>query len=302
MSIGIAEFRNAVNSTVVPLLIDAPSPESFQGTVQRHDVGRTTFVHIAASAHSVRRTAELIAGPSEAYIKLSQIIDGQGVLRQDGRSVRFSQGDIVIYDTTRPYSLDFCSDCTLLVVMVPKKDFGLSEKVLANLTAISLTKGFAVSSAVSAFLSELAHNFSELGTRAGAQLAEMVVAMIRPVLMAAAEDSGFGLDSKGRLLRDIEQYIDTHLSDPDLNPKTIAQAHFISVRYLHSLYSDHATTVAATIKARRLDQAHSMLVDQSCASMPISSIAAECGMPDAAYFSRAFKERFGESPSAARRR
>ncbi|GGG76521.1 helix-turn-helix domain-containing protein [Corynebacterium pelargi] len=297
--IGLKEFRFAVNSTVVPLRIDAL--ESFRGAVKMHNVGRATFVHISADAHSVHRTEELIAWPSDAYVKVSQIIEGHGVLRQDGKAVHFGQGDIVIYDTSRPYDLEFPEGCALLVVMVPKNDLALSEKVLAHVTAISLTKGFAVSAAVAAFLGELARNFDELATRAGAQLAEMVVAMIRPVLVAAAEDAGFGLDSRTQLVRTIDAFIDDHLDDPDLGPKLIAQAHFISVRYLHQLFSDRATTVAGAIKGRRLDRAHALLGDPSSSSQPISVIAASCGLSDAAYFSRAFKERFGLSPSAFRR-
>ena len=44
----------------------------------------------------------------------------------------------------------------------------------------------------------------------------------------------------------IMQYIEAHLSDPDLGPGRIARAHFISLRYLHALFRNEGITVLST--------------------------------------------------------
>ncbi|MCF4007575.1 helix-turn-helix domain-containing protein [Corynebacterium uropygiale] len=294
-------FSEFVRSSVVPLAIFPRSAEPFSGSVKRQDVGRTTFILIEASPHAVRRTQDLISDSEEGKIKVTVVLEGTSVLQQDGRTAYFNEGDIAIYDTARPYDISFPTSCRILIVMVPKKDARIPRDILDNLTAITLTKGGGLSSVVSAFFSELAKNFDELETRTGGQLADMSVAILRPILLATAEGEGYSLDRNSQLIRSVHSFIEAHLGDPDLNPATVAKAHFISLRQLYAVFSSSEASVAATIKRKRLDKAYSMIHDQTFDDISISTIATRCGIPDAAHFSRVFKERFGVSPRVARR-
>lgn len=296
----LAEFREMVSASVVPLDISAIQEDTFMGSVKAHDVGRINFFLIQAAPHAVHRTEELIAASHSQKIKVTLLLHGQAVLKQDGRTAFFNQGDIAIYDTSRPYQLFFPVPSKILVLMVPREDWSMPIAVLDDLTAITLTKERALSSVVTAFFQELAKNFDALNTRTGSQLAEMSVAILRPIILAAAEDVGYSLDGKAQLVRSAKKFIDAHLDDPHLNPSAIAKAHFISLRQLYSAFSESDLSVAATIKQRRLDRAHVMINDQTCDDLSIGAIAVRCGLPDAAYFSRAFKKRFGVSPRQAR--
>jgi AraC-like DNA-binding protein len=104
------------------------------------------------------------------------------------------------------------------------------------------------------------------------------------------------------MLRRVQAYIDDHLPLPDLNPSTIAAAHFISTRHLHAIFHEEGLTVSSWIRTRRLDRCRRELIDPFAAHRPVSEVAGRWGFPDAAHFSRAFRAEFGESPSAVRAR
>jgi AraC-like DNA-binding protein len=102
-------------------------------------------------------------------------------------------------------------------------------------------------------------------------------------------------------LRDqIVDFIEMHLREPDLGPERIARAHFISTRYVHKLFRPQGTTVAAYIRARRLEGVRRDLADRALAGQTIGSLATSWGFSDPARFSRAFRAVYGCSPTEAR--
>jgi AraC-like DNA-binding protein len=102
------------------------------------------------------------------------------------------------------------------------------------------------------------------------------------------------------LFERIRSFIEKRIDDPDLSPSTIAQAHSISVRYLHLLFSERGVTVGGWIRLRRLAQCRIALTDAR-RERSITEIAMKWGFSDSAHFSRSFKAAFSISPSAFRR-
>ncbi len=100
-------------------------------------------------------------------------------------------------------------------------------------------------------------------------------------------------------LRRIENYILENLSLPDLNADRIAGACGISKRYVHELFSDTGTSVAAWIRDQRLTRARIQLADRR-ETRPIATLAYDLGFHSQAQFSRTFKARFKITPRAYR--
>jgi transcriptional regulator GlxA family with amidase domain len=76
----------------------------------------------------------------------------------------------------------------------------------------------------------------------------------------------------------------------------IAAAHHISTRQLHRLFRTHGVTVAAWIRACRLECCRHDLADAAQRSRSVREVAVRWGFTDAAQFSRAFTATYGIGP------
>jgi AraC-like DNA-binding protein len=74
----------------------------------------------------------------------------------------------------------------------------------------------------------------------------------------------------------------------------------ISVRYVHKLFGFTGKTFSAHVLAKRLDFVRRDLVCTNCYNQPISMIAYRWGFNDISAFIRAFKKKYGCSPSEYR--
>jgi acetamidase/formamidase/AraC-like DNA-binding protein len=130
-------------------------------------------------------------------------------------------------------------------------------------------------------------------------LAELLLTLLRQPTPGNA-DAG-GTTAREALLHRIYQTIERWLDDPDLTPARVAQAEGISERYLQKLFEATGDNFTHYLRQRRLHRTQDELANPANASQSVSEIAFRCGFNDAAHFSRAFRERFGQSPRAFRR-
>lgn len=101
-------------------------------------------------------------------------------------------------------------------------------------------------------------------------------------------------------LKAIKDDVDAHLLDPRLSVDWITGRHGISARYLRALFADERMSFADFVTHRRLHLAWRRLMNPRLAPLPISAIAYESGFNDLSWFNRAFRRRFGMTPSQAR--
>ncbi|MFD5006665.1 helix-turn-helix transcriptional regulator [Streptomyces mutabilis] len=103
------------------------------------------------------------------------------------------------------------------------------------------------------------------------------------------------------LVLTIRSFILRNFCDPQLTPRTVADAHHLSTRHLHRLFQTEGVTVAALIRHRRVEQARRELADPALLDLPVQAIAARCGFTASAHFSRTFRSAYGVSPSEYRK-
>lgn len=94
------------------------------------------------------------------------------------------------------------------------------------------------------------------------------------------------------------QFINLHLSNPDLRRTDIAHRLGVSERQVTRLFSAHNTTFSRQLILKRVAAARSLLLTEHRAT--ISEIARRCGFRSMSHFSRTFREITGYSPSDAR--
>lgn len=296
------QFSAVVSQSFVPLRVHADRPEPFRGDVRTAASDDVHLSVVTADAHVIQRTPALVGRKEQRFFKLGLQLSGTGLLIQDGREAVVRPGDLAIYDTNTPYSLVFEERFSTAVLMVPHRLIELPTEAVRGMTATTLTGEHGLARVVSGFLGGLAGQLDELDGPVGARLARNAVDLVT-TMYAQQLDLARDADKPHRpMLRRVQAYIDEHLPLPDLNPSTIAAAHFISTRHLHAIFHEEGLTVSSWIRTRRLDRCRRELVDPLAAHRSVSEVAGRWGFPDAAHFSRAFRTEFGEPPSVLRAR
>ena len=80
----------------------------------------------------------------------------------------------------------------------------------------------------------------------------------------------------------------------------LAARHGVTPRHVQMLFESDGTTFSRFLLDQRLARAHRMLSNPVLAERTISTIAYEAGFGDLSHFNRAFRRRYGETPSDVR--
>ncbi len=295
-------FRAAVNSSFVPLQVDSEVSGPFQATLSAAGADGIVFTEVHAKPQLVQRTAETIECGGSGYYKVSLLLSGTGFLIQDGREIVMQPGDLSFYDTSRPYSLLFNESFRNLIMMFPKDRLEFPTILTDALTAVSLREQHDLAKAVAPFIAQASPQLPQLPAIARTKLAHTSLELINTMLSAILDVECTPRNPHEVLLQKIYAHINANLGSAELTPGSIAAAHYISVRHLHSLFAELDTTVSTVIRKRRVEQARAELADPAFATRTVAAIAARWGFVDAAHFSRVFKQQYGISPSELRSR
>jgi AraC-like DNA-binding protein len=291
-------FREAVSQTFVPLLAEAGDENTFEGVITHTEVGPLRLAQVTAGPHIVGRTSRLIRRADPECYKLSLQVAGKAVLRQDDREAVLAPGDLVLYDTTRPYDLRFDEPFRMIVLMFSRSLLRVPAASVRLLTGRRIPGDHGLGMLIGPFVAGLTREGDRCAATAKGCLCDAVLDMLAAALAdelrcGAAPSNG---PRQAAMLQRIKGYIEHQLADPDLGPASIAAVHHISPRYLRKLFEGEGDSVARWIRIRRLEQCRRDLGRPELCDKSVSTLAARWGFTDAAHFSRLFKAAYGQSP------
>lgn len=299
----IRDWSRLTSRSFVPLSCTTSAARTFRAELVGREAGNLHVSHLRFSPHAVERVP---SGPADAgggRFKVNLQLEGRCVVEQDGRRSVLNPGDLTLYDTSAPYRLEFPEESRLLVLRFDHRVLDLPPAAVAQLRALRLGPEGAVHDMVRSFLASMADHMDALTGLNGQRLGNSALDLLTTSFNLELDDQvAASSHEKDRLRARVHDYVEVHLARPDLDPTTIAQAHYISVRRLHQVFQDEGTTVSTWIRTRRLERCRRALEDPMNAGVPVARIASRWGFPDAAHFSRVFKAAYGVSPSAARTR
>lgn len=87
---------------------------------------------------------------------------------------------------------------------------------------------------------------------------------------------------------------------PSMNLAALAARQGVTPRYVQKLFEEDGTTFTVYALEQRLERARRLLADPNNATAAIAALAYEAGFGDLSNFNRAFKSRFGLTPSDLR--
>ena len=277
-----------------------PDETQFQGRVSWRQIGSLLLCDISSSPQHVVRQSSHIQHCGRDVIELNLQLHGEGKVAQDGRECVTRPGEIVLYDSARPYELSFGGPFRLLYINFPKElfrsRFGLAEHVTAR--TIDGTSGVArfLSDYISALVLQSEEEDATFCDRLESHLGDLLVTALSALTRGSASDRY----CRTMALCRAKTFIVENLRDESLSPAIVANTLGVSRRYLYDLFADEELPVGYWIRQRRLERCRLDIENVALSTRSLSDIAFSWGFSDAAHFSRAFRNYYGMSPKDCR--
>jgi len=303
----LAYWREMVSATFVPLeIVPATSqvaPVGFAGAVAVREIGSLRIARVRANPMLAKRTDRHIESSLDDDYFLAMHLRGMARATQNGRELSLAPGDVALFDSTRPYEIEFQAAGVFehLIYRIPRLDLEARYPEIERATAVRIPAASFEGRLAAPYLRTLAALPLPAPTANVERTSAAALEVLSAALAAAAGIDRAESSRHTQLLTRIKQRVILRLDDADLSPVTIAQECFISVRQLHRVFAQDSTTFGAFVREQRLRRCRLDLADRRLTNRPIASIAARWGFPSAAHFTRAFRARYGIAPRVFRR-
>lgn len=259
-------------------------------------LGEVGLYRVAGTSQQVRRTTGAARRQPLDLLKVCLMTRGRAVVEQDDWQVAIGPGQFALYDTSRAYAITLQTDWECLVMTVPRARLGLPDGTLRRVMADAHgTVG--AGQLLRGFLHQ-ALGSSTASPAAAFRVGEAGVALLAGAV-ADHEVHANDLDHE-ELRHQVVAWISQHLHEPDLSTDRIARAIHLAPRTLQRLFEGEELGVAGLVRQLRLDAVRRDLDDPAMADRTITWIAARWGISDAPWLSRAFRSRYGVSPTGYR--
>jgi AraC-like DNA-binding protein len=290
-------WQNSFDAHIAPARIHWRTPPTGEPEVVAQRLGYVNMLSLKAGPLRVSRSPRFIDRFPVHRVAMAVQQAGTATLTQDGRSATLQPGDLAFIDVRRPFSLEQRSRFQSLILSLPEQALGLGPERAVYVTGRAIGPEAGAARLLVPFLHQLRQVAGQVSPAVADLLAGNTVEFV-----ALLADEVFGEEeslqgsARDHLVPLIRRYIDQNLSDPSLSPERVAEAHHISVRYLHRLFEGEGVTVGRLIRQRRVEECGRELARRGRASPTISAVALRWGFQSPAHFSRAFKELFGMAP------
>ena len=298
----LAYWVDMVCDTYVQLECDTVDADrQIDGEIASDTLATLALSRVRSTAQRVRRTPAKIARASEDYFLVSIQTHGSGRVLQDGRAAVLEPGDFALYDSTRPYELQFDAPFQQYVLMLPGPTLRTALRDTHRLTATTVRGDRGAGHLMIGMISALAREITTLAPASAVAVADSVTHILVAGLSALPMDRGPPVSNLTALHREqIKAQVHAQLRDPALSAVGIAAALRLSPSTVRRAWAGEPCTLQDWIWSLRLDGARRDICDPAHAARGVSDIAFAWGFNDAAHFSRAFRNRFGCSPRALR--
>ncbi|MBV8797335.1 MAG: AraC family transcriptional regulator [Hyphomicrobiales bacterium] len=256
----------------------------------------------SVSRTTIRRTRELLADGNDDVVFVAPPTAGN-MVSQLGREFSQIAGDAVLMSASDVMRIDALgSQCPMITLsrqmlapLVPGLEDAIMRPVPRDTEALQL-------------LTRYIRIFDDQQSVATPELRNLVVHHVYDLValaLGATRDAAAIANARGvraARLHAIKTEIMKSLNHRALSLAGVAARHGVTPRHVQILFEGDGTTFSRFLQDQRLARAHRMLSNPALAERTISAIAYEAGFGDLSHFNRAFRSRYGETPSDVRAR
>lgn len=244
--------------------------------------------HTTSSSHS--------GGQRSSRLLVSLQKEGVALVHQDGRESRIEAGDMFLIDPSRPFSIETGEILTHSIYLEPETLRSVMPEI-ENLTALAIKGNTGAGALFRGMVDEMFSLADTLQEETADRISDALPYVLTAALSGLSNTQAV-IPSKLRMMHKqrILRFARENLRNHELDANLVAAAVGLSTRYVYELFEDEGQPLMKWIWSGRLDRCRKDLATPALASRSISEIAYYWGFNDVAHFSRAFRQRFGQSP------
>jgi AraC-like DNA-binding protein len=292
-------WREEIGRKLLRIDIEPQQGNAFLADATLRALPGLRFSTFASSGACFRRSGEILADGNDDF-GLVLHLDGQQGASQRGQDAELEPGDAIASGDpaalthSRAHWIGIAVPWDSIRALVPHVEETVMRRIPGDQEALRLLRSY-----LAIMREDLSPHSTELGRVATAHVHDLIALTIGATGEERALAAGRGL--RAARLNAIKIDIVDHLRSSDLNVGSIAARHGIKPRYLHMLFEPEGVTFSAFVLENRLARAYRMLVDPLHRTWSVSTIALDSGFGDVSYFNRAFRRRYGATPTEIRR-
>jgi AraC-like DNA-binding protein len=277
---------------VAPLFDVEELASPFQGDLAVHRLGELRLMIAAAGGQRLIR-CNRDAGDFADQMLVLQCTSGSGEVSVGERSVVLDVGDITCLDLAEPFSITTNSVESHGLVVPRRLLFAMPGDT--SLHGRVLPGGLARARALGAHFDMLAATCPSAEAPDSDVLGMLTAALLEVAFIDRVSAQPSARDTDRSRFGEIGRYIEANLGDSSLSAEHLCDKFGTSRATLYRMF-EQSGGVASFIRNLRLTLADRSLGGEQSSQERISALAARFGFKSEDTFSRAYRERFGQSP------
>ena len=249
------------------------------------------------------RTRDIVADDNDD-VTLMVNLEGPFIAMLDGEDVRLEEGEALLMDCSQAGAFIRPAPGRLLCVRMPRQMLAEYAPLLEAMLGQKVSAPSADSlRLLVAYVSALCQSPQLILPPEASYAVVRHVCDLAALSIGASRDGAHLAQSRGlpaARLRAIKAYVNANIGSSPISMEEVAAHQGVTARYVRKLFEVEGLSFTAYVAERRLARAHVMLTDRLRAPAPISAIAYDVGFGDLSYFNRAFRRRYGATPSEIR--
>ncbi|HZV18369.1 MAG TPA: helix-turn-helix domain-containing protein [Sphingobium sp.] len=276
---------------IAPLTIEVPDHSTFEARMYRATLRDCEIISPCSSPARIYNGA----GNDVGMLNLQLQHVGRSINETGGRTSLLNEGDFLLFDPAQPLELTFTEPTQTIVLRLPVAYIEARMPRLRQMVGVPIRGDSGAGALFSRFL-RAAWAQIETGENDWGDAMSDVIWPLLDLAYSPISGSEPEAGRRDQRRRAVLEFIEAHLCDAGLDTHQIASHVGVSARYVQLLFAEMGTTPSAYIQQCRLDHAASRL-DKERDDATITGIAFDAGFNDLSSFCRAFRRRFGMSPS-----
>ena len=297
----ITQWRETCGRAIMKVDMEPLGGVPFRCTAELRQLPHLGIASITTTPNRLTRGGNLVAEGNDDFIFVIPTA-GQAEISQRNQDVTLKIGSALLVRNDEP-SATFVSTqsrfvslaipATILTPLVAGIDTALMPVIPNNIEAVRLLVNY-----VSSLGRDITLSAFETRRLVANHIHDLVALAVGSTRDVAEIAHGGGV--RAARLRAIKAYVRANLGRHDLSTTAAALSQGVTPRYVRKLFENDGTSFSKFVLDLRLDHVRSLIENQRFLGRTISAVAFDCGFNDLSYFNRAFRHRFGMTPSDVR--